>query len=177
MAGYIRWRNQNKSSPHQKSNMAAGSRKRWRKSLDGAQHQMYLQFCTRYGRNSDCLSHVSKVELSDEVVSNLRRYQVGFNWTSTNLAGLWKLNPNNSLGLPYGLTGSRNSRWQTSDWNFHLNIYISARRQHRNKISQAKLMFFCPPIHETTGNVVRLTRKWEIQDGGLQNRNNIYLSL
>src|SRR5664279_3508826 len=49
--------------------------------------------------------------------------------------------PTNPLGILYGLTGTRNSRWRTPNRNFNLNTYIFACRQHRNDISKAISMF------------------------------------
>ena len=60
--------------------------------------------------------------------------------------GLRQLNPNDPLGLLFGLAESRNSRWRTPDQNFNLNTYSSARSQHRNEISKAKVICFGPPI-------------------------------
>ena len=55
--------------------------------------------------------------------------------------GLRELDPIDPFGLLYGLTESRNSRWQTRDRNYYLNTNISTRSLHRNVISQAKLIF------------------------------------
>ena len=64
--------------------------------------------------------------------------------------GLHKFYPNNTLGILYDVTGSRNSRWRTPNRHFHLNKYISACMQHKNRILKAESMYskFTHPMEQ-----------------------------